>query len=129
MKSNQKAVLIVGSDLDECAVISRLLQEAGCPAQAVESPAELKKRLRQKGCMAVILDLDAIAMDNRTIKDLALAFPAIPFLCISKERFHPQLRESIRNHIYACLTKPIDPDELSYWLKCIREDDHELTAG
>jgi hypothetical protein len=27
------------------------------------------------------------------------------------------------------LTKPIDPDELNYWLKCIREDDQSLTVG
>jgi hypothetical protein len=39
------------------------------------------------------------------------------------------LRDSIRDHIYACLTKPIDPDELVYWLKCIREDDRSLTVG
>ena len=119
----------MNADPEERAGIFRLLQEAGCIAQTVGSPAELKNRLSEKGCVAVIMDIDSVAVDNRTIRDLASAFPTIPFLCISKERFHPQLRDSIRNHIYACLTKPIDPDELSYWLKCIREDDRELTVG
>jgi len=32
------------------------------------------------------------------------------------------LKDAIRNHIYACLTKPVDMDEITYWLRCIRED-------
>ena len=124
-----KAVLIVNADPEECAGLARLLQEEDWIAKTVGSPAELKNRLKQKSCAAVIMDLDSVAVDNRTIRDLASTFPTIPFLCISKERFHPQLGDSIRNHIYACLTKPIDPDELRYWLKCIREDDRELPAG
>ena len=125
----QKAVLILNADPEESAVISRLLQEAGCIAQTLCSPAELKNRLSTKGCIAVIMDIDSVAVDNRTIRDLASAYPAIPFLCLSKERLHPELKDSIRDYIYACLTKPIDPDELSYWLKCIREDDRSLTVG
>lgn len=124
----KKAVLVVNADPEESASICRLLQEADYTAQTLNSPAELKDRLREKGCMAVIMDIDSVAVDNRTIRELASMFPAVPFLCISKERFHPQLKDSIRNHIYACLTKPIDPDELSYWLKCIRADDRSLTV-
>lgn len=125
----QKAVLIVNADPEESAGISRLLQEAGCIAQTLTSPAELKNRLSMKGCIAVILDIDSVAVDNRTIRDLAASFPTIPFLCISKERFHPQLGDSIRNHIYACLTKPVDADEVNYWLRCIRKDDREQPVG
>jgi DNA-binding NtrC family response regulator len=125
----QKAVFIVDADPEESAGISHLLQLAGCVAQTVGSTAELRNRLSGKGCIAVIMDIDSVAMDNRTIRDLAAAFPTMPFLCISKERFHPQLGDSIRNHIYACLTKPVDPDELGYLLKCIREDDRGVTIG
>jgi DNA-binding NtrC family response regulator len=125
----QKAVLIVNADPEESACICRLLQEADYTARTLNSLAELKNRLSEKSCIAIIMDIDSAAVDNRTIRDLASAFPTIPFLCISKERFHPQLRDSIRNHIYACLTKPIDSDELRYWLRCIRKDDREPTVG
>jgi hypothetical protein len=27
--------------------------------------------------------------------------------------------------IYACLNKPVDPDELHYWIKCIFENDKD----
>ena len=109
--------------------ISRLLQETDYIAQTVGSPAELRNWLTEKGAMAVILDIDSVLVDNRTIRALVSAFPTIAFLCVSKERYHPQLGDSIRNHIYACLAKPIDPDELRYWLRCIREDDRVLPVG
>jgi CheY-like chemotaxis protein len=129
MITSNKVVLVVNADSEESPGISRQLHEAGCLAQTVGSPAELKVLLRAKACMAVIMDIDSVAMNNRTIRELAAAFPAIRFLCLSKERHHPELKDSIRDHIYACLIKPIDPDELDYWLRCIREDDRGPTVG
>jgi DNA-binding NtrC family response regulator len=125
----QKTILIMNADPEESAGISFLLQDADFKTQSVAAPAELKHKMKEASFMAVIIDLDSVAVDNRTIRDFASAFPTIPFLCLSKERFHPELKDSIRDHIYACLTKPIDPDELNYWLKCIREDDRSLTVG
>jgi two-component system, NtrC family, response regulator GlrR len=126
---SQKTILFMNSDPEESTGISFLLEEADFSTQSVASPAELKKRMKEASFMAVIIDLDSVTVDNRTIRDLASQFPTTPFLCLSKERFHPELKDSIRDHIYACLTKPIDPDELGYWLKCIREDDRSLTVG
>jgi len=131
-KSNeisQKTVLLMDANPEEIAGISHLLKEADFYTLAVTSASELKKKLKDASLIAVIMDLDSLTLDNRSIKDLALQFPDVPFLCVSKERFHPELKDSIRDHIYACLTKPIDPDELNYWLKCIREDDQSLTVG
>lgn len=119
----------MNADPEESAGISFLLKEADFSTQSVVSPSELQKKLKEASFTAVIIDLDSVAVDNRTMRGLALQFPKIPFLCLSKERFHPELKDSIRDHIYACLTKPIDPDELGYWLKCIREDDRSLTVG
>jgi two-component system response regulator GlrR len=125
----QKTMLFMNADPEESAGISLLLQEAEFSSHTVGSVPELKKKLKESSFMAVIIDLDSVAVDNRTIRDLASQFPTTPFLCLSKERFHPELKDSIRDHIYACLTKPIDPEELGYWLKCIREDDRSLTVG
>jgi two-component system response regulator GlrR len=127
-KSNEiskKTILLMNADPEESAGIAYLLNEADFNTQPVTSSSELKKKLEDDSFIAVIMDLDSMAVDNRGIKDLALRFPNVPFLCISKERFHPDLKDSIRDHIYACLTKPIDPDELKYWLKCIRKDDRK----
>jgi DNA-binding NtrC family response regulator len=129
MMTSNKVVFVVNADSEDSSGISRLIGEAGCRAQTVGLPADLKDLLTDSACTAVIIDIDSVAVDNRTIRELTSAFPAIPFLCISKERLHPELKDSIRDHIYACLTKPIDPDELNYWLRCIREDDQGLTVG
>jgi hypothetical protein len=53
----------------------------------------------------------------------------MPILCLSSARFHPELKESFLSHIYACLTKPIDPDELRYWLRSIQEDERNRGAA
>jgi len=36
-------------------------------------------------------------------------------------------KDAICYHIYSCINKSVDPDELFYWLKCIYQD--ELDAG
>lgn len=113
------------ADPEESAGIAHLLKEADFKTQSVTTSSELKRNLEDASFIAVIMDLDSMPMDNRSIKDLASRFPNVPFLCISKERFHPELKDSIRDHIHACLTKPIDPDEIKYWLKCIRKDDRK----
>jgi len=131
-KSNDiryKTIILMNADPEESAAIALLLKEADFNTQSVTTPSELKKKMKDAHVLAVIMDLDSVTVDNRSIKDIALQYPTIPFLCISKERFHPELKDSIRDHVYACLTKPIDPDELNYWLKCIREDDRSVTVG
>jgi DNA-binding NtrC family response regulator len=126
---NKKTILLMNADPEQSAGIAHLLKEADFNTQSVTSSSELKKKLDNASFIAVIMDLDSLTLDNRSIKDLTMQFPTVPFLCVSKERFHPELKDSIRDHIYACLTKPIDPDELKYWLKCIREDDRKPEVG
>ena len=116
-------------DSEESDSIALLLKQTAFKTQFVAAPSEIKKVLKDASFLAILIDIDSAAVDNRYIKDLASQFPTIPLLCISKDRFHPELKDSIRDHIYACLTKPIDPDELNYWLRCIREDDQGLTVG
>lgn len=124
-----KTIIFMNTDPEESAGIALMLQEADLAVCCVGSSFELKKKMKEAGFLAAIIDLDSVAIDNRSIRDLALQFPTIPFLCISRERLHPELEDSIRDHIYACLAKPVDPDELNYWLKCIRQDDRRLPVG
>ena len=34
-------------------------------------------------------------------------------------KFHPELEESLRSCILACLTKPLDSAELQFWLRSL----------
>ena len=69
--------------------------------------------------MAVMVDLDSLELSNRTVRQMTLEFPHAGFLCTSWKPFHPELQDAICHHMYACVLKPIDPDELLFWLKSI----------
>ena len=44
---------------------------------------------------------------------------SLTIIALSGENVHPKLEESLRHHIYACLGKPADSDELLYMLKSV----------
>ncbi len=121
-ETKRMQVLIASADATESVLLSEIIRAFGGAMQVAGSYAELEDRLRERTFHAIIMDIDSLAADNRTIGRLAAASPKGAVLCVSRDRLHPQLQESIRNHVFACLTKPIDPEELGYWLKCIRED-------
>ena len=121
----QPKVLIVNSDVEESRELWKLLAEAGYLIEPVNSLEGLKNSLRSTVFMAVLLNVDTIQVENRAIRDLVLKHPGIPFLCTSGDRFHPELKDAICYHIFACINKPVDPDELLYWLRCIRDDQEQ----
>ena len=118
---------IVVLDADECQrhSICKLLREHHCPSESLKTLDALKKRIAEKDILAVLIDIDSVPVDNRTIRNLTIQNPNIYFFCISKRRFHPELEDAIGYHIYACINKPIDPDELYFWIDSIREEGSE----
>ena len=92
----------------------------------LNSLPDLEVYLGKKDCRVVLMDIDSVPVDNRTIRELTIKHPEAHFLCTSKDRFHPDLKDAICYHIYACLNKPIDLDELFYWLKSIFEEDADF---
>ncbi len=118
-----KSILVMNADRNEFRGLSALLSSRSYTAHLVDSTDDLRRKLEASSFVAVLLDIDSTPVDNRAIRELASAFPAVHFLCMSKDSFHPELKDAISRHIYACLNKPIDPEELFYWLKSIQEDD------
>jgi DNA-binding response OmpR family regulator len=74
----------------------------------------------------VILDLDGLPVTNHLLRDLKRQNPEVHIIGISSRTFHPELQEALSLHISACLAKPVDSDELIYWVKSIFQDH---TAG
>ncbi|CAB5095453.1 hypothetical protein D3OALGA1CA_1177 [Olavius algarvensis associated proteobacterium Delta 3] len=118
-------ILILSTDEEEVKTLIHEIEHMNYLVQAFGAIADFKDQLRAEPCLAGILDIDSVPLDNRTIRELTVLFPSVGFLCTSRERFHPQLKEAISFHIFACLYKPVDPDELLYWLRCIRESEAE----
>ena len=124
-KPPNNLVVILEMDAHDAASICRTIEEGDYRTAVCTTLQELKSTLAEP-CLAAILDLDSVPLDNRTIRSLTHSHPATCFLCTSRERFHPDLQDAIRDHLFACLHKPVDPDELHYFLRCIRS---ELTGS
>lgn len=123
----EKKVILISKKSEEVNLIIAELSKNKYRSHLINSIAGIGKDIVETRCNCVILDLDSISIDNRTIRKLTIKYPHVYFLCISKDRFHPELKDAICYHIYACLTKPLDYDELFYWLRCI--DDNELDSN
>jgi DNA-binding NtrC family response regulator len=119
----QKRILIVNTDKKQCRELGELIEKEHYSVSALHSLQNLETRLEGNKFQAVIIDIDAVPIDNRTIRKLTLKFPEVYFFCLSVQPFHPELKDAICYHIYACLNKPVDEDELFYFLRSIYENE------
>ena len=87
------------------------------------SLSNAEETIDQSASPVVILDLDILPVDNRFIFDLKKRNPGVLIIGLSSRPFHPELSEAISKHFYACLYKPLDTEELFYWLRSIYENE------
>jgi DNA-binding NtrC family response regulator len=118
----KRKILVVSSNVQESKSLCDLLNHHHFLSGTADSIQEINNILKEENCIAVILDLDTIPVSNRNLKDLSIQYPNVTILFISKKRFHPELQNAIQNYIFACLNKPINPDELLFWIKSIYEE-------
>ena len=114
-----KKIAILGSDSDDAAALCRLIEKEAYRTEIYSSLPSLEDGLALAPCLAVILDVDSVPLDNHAIRNLKASHPSVSLLMVSRERFHPELQESISHILYACLKKPADSDEIIYLLKSI----------
>ena len=119
----QKCILIVNADDKQCRAFGELIEKEGYSVSALHSLQNLKTTLEENNFQAVIIDIDTVPIDNRTVRKLTIKFPEVYFFCLSVQPFHPELKDAICYHIYACLNKPVDEDELFYFLRSIYENE------
>ncbi len=119
----EKKVILLDSDEKQSLAFCAVLESRDYQTTKIHSMADLDRCLQEGNCLATIIDLDTIAIDNRAIRDLKIKNPGVYFLFVSSDRVHPELEEALCNHLYACLNKPVDPDELFYLLRSIFEDE------
>jgi DNA-binding NtrC family response regulator len=115
-------IIIVGKKVQESQGLIKLIEEEKYRGIAVTSISALETSLVKKECMAVLIDIDTVPVENRGLRELTLKYPQSPFLCMSNDKYHPELKEAICYHIYACINKPVNSDELFFLLRSIRDD-------
>lgn len=118
-------VLVVNADRDEANSIGDLLRPAGYTPCIIDTLEGVEDAVATSKCMTVLLDLDSLDVSNRGVRQMTFKFPKVSFLCTSRIPLHPELEDAIGFHFYACIQKPVDPDELLYWLKCIHHNMEE----
>lgn len=115
-------VLVACKNQREWRDLEEKLKAINFIAGQVKSFPAIRKNLQKSKYLALIIDIDTITIDNITIRQLTLDFPGVPLFCISLDKFHPELEDAICYHIYACINKPVDFEELQFWLQSIQTD-------
>jgi len=115
-------VVVIDADQQQCHRVVALLRQFSYRAAALYSLSEMEKHLQKNPCRVVVLDLDTVPATNNFFRAFKRKNPGIYILGLSQMPYHPGLEEAMGSHIYACLGKPLDPEELLYWLKSIPEN-------
>jgi len=119
----EKEIVVLDANEKQCQNLCAMLEERHYPATPMYSLLNVESYIREGACRALILDLDSVSVDNVVLRELKRKSPGVYIVGLSKRQFHPELKEGMSTHIYACLGKPVDPDELVYWLKSIYQND------
>lgn len=112
-------IVVLGSSLEEGNKLCELLDERQLQASSVEAFSNLEKHIQEKDCHVAIMDLDNLPLDATLFRKLKRLKPSLNIIGFSSRSFHPELKEAMSNHIYACLNKPLDDDELVYCIKSL----------
>ncbi len=119
----EKKILVLDSDEEQCRQFCAMLETGQYPAVAVQNLTETERCLEENDFIIAIIDIDTVSVTNQIIREMTIKHPGIYFLCLSKRPFHPELEDAICYHIYACLNRPVDSDELFYFLRSIYEEE------
>jgi DNA-binding NtrC family response regulator len=121
----KKEVVVLDTDQKQGHNLCRLLTDHQYETAPLNSLKALDDYLEQSECRALIMNLDNISVTNKILKQLKAKNPLINIIAVSERQFHPELEEALREYISVCLAKPVDTDELMYWLKTIFQNDNK----
>ena len=114
--------MVIDADIQHGRQLCDLLQDLNYSVFLIHSLKDLKQELLKDPEVAVILDMDTVPVNNQFFRGLKKIHPQLHMLGVSKLSYHPGLEEVIGSHLFACLVKPLDVEELSFWLKSISEN-------
>ena len=119
---DRNKIIVLDTDQKQIKNLCTLLADHNYESAQMNSIKDIERYLGISDCRVVILNLDNLTVSNRTLKELKRKKPSVKIIAVSQHQFHPELEESLRDYFFACLSKPVDPDELIYWLKSIFEN-------
>ena len=121
----KKEVIVLDADEKQRLNLCDLLTDHTYTTISMTTFSNMDQYFEESDCRAIILNLDTSSVTNKILRDLKRKNPLINIIGLSERQFHPELEESLREYISVCLAKPVDPDELTYWLKTIYENNEK----
>ncbi|MDH3572700.1 MAG: response regulator [Desulfobacteraceae bacterium] len=115
----EKGIVVLDANKKQCQGICSFLDELDYQATPMYSVNNLSEFIREGHCGLLILDLDTIEVDKNLFRKLKRTKPSLSIVGLSSRSFHPELQEAMSSHIYACLSKPLDEEELIFWVKSL----------
>jgi DNA-binding NtrC family response regulator len=115
----QEPIVVVDANEERCRELRTILNREKFQSSALHSLENLETNLQEGKCRVAILDLDSLPVDNRLFRNLKRTNPGVCIIGLSSRPFHPELEEAMSKHIHACLAKPVDEEELVYWVKSV----------
>ena len=115
----EKGIVVLDANKKQCQGICSFLDELNYRATPKYSVKDLSEFMQEGHCGLLILDLDTIEVDKNLFRKLKRTKPSLSIVGLSSRSFHPELQEAMSSHIYACLSKPLDEEELIFWVKSL----------
>ena len=119
-------LVFVGSEIYLSDEIKSILDEGGYEIESSESIEDATQKLDRTWSSVLLIDLDGKEITNRQIRDFRRRYKGVQIVAFSSRTYHPELKESLREDVCACLGKPLNSEELIYWLNSITEANPDL---
>jgi DNA-binding NtrC family response regulator len=119
----EEPIVVVNANQAQCQELCAVLEREHFRTTTLHSLMALEGEFQEGGCRVVILDLESLPVDNRLFRDLKRKNPRAHIIVLSNRSFHPELEEAMSRHISSCLTKPVDIEELLYWLRSVCQEE------
>lgn len=115
-------ILVLEGGSSHVASIYESVLALGYGAQRFGTWGDLLKSLQYSKTPVLLLDLDTAGLGWTELRQLRKLNTPVYLLTFSQNPFHPEIKENSWTDIFASLAKPVDPDELGFWLRSIEQN-------
>jgi DNA-binding NtrC family response regulator len=102
----RESIVVVDANEERCRELRTILTREKFQSSALHSLVNLETNLQEGKC-------------SRLFRNLKKTNPSVCIIGLSSRPFHPELEEAMSKYIHACLAKPVDEEELVYWVKSV----------
>jgi len=113
----KKEIVVLQADRKQSSSLCDFLHELNYRTKPLYTTDMLLKEIKPGRQQVLILDLDTVPTDKSLFRKLNKTNPSLTIVRLSNRTFHPELEEAMSCYIYACLSKPLDEEELAFWIK------------